>query len=45
MAVRRAEFNFGEKSVARVLHFNLLNLKNAGIIEREGEKWKLVKRP
>ena len=33
-------FNFGTKSAARVLHFNLLNLKNSGLLEKEGEKWK-----
>jgi hypothetical protein len=33
-------FNFGTKSPARVLHFNLLNLKNSGLLEKEGDKWK-----
>ena len=36
--------NFGEKSPARVIHFNLLNLKNARLIDREGEAWKIVER-
>ena len=36
-------FNFGVKSPARVLHFNLLNLKNSGLIEKEGDKWKSVR--
>lgn len=36
-----AGFNFGTKSPARVLHFNLLNLKNSGLVEKDGEKWKL----
>jgi hypothetical protein len=37
-------FDFGEKSARRVLHFNLLNLKNSGMIEKEGEAWKLSDR-
>ena len=37
-----AKVNFGEKAPARVVHFNLLNLKNAGLIERDGETWKLI---
>jgi hypothetical protein len=36
-------FNFGTKSPARVMHFNLLNLKNAGLIEKEGDKWKSIR--
>ncbi len=36
-------FNFGSKSPARVLHFNLLNLKNSGLIEKEGDKWKSIR--
>lgn len=41
-AAHRSGFNFGEKSALRVLHFNLLNLKNAGAVEKEGETWKLT---
>jgi hypothetical protein len=41
-AAQRNGFNFGEKSALRVLHFNLLNLKNAGVAEKEGEAWRLT---
>jgi hypothetical protein len=34
--------SFGDKAPARVLHFNLLNLKNGGMIEKDGEAWKLA---
>lgn len=44
-AVLANGFAFGDKSVRRVLHFNLLNLKNSGLIEKDGEAWKLVPRP
>jgi hypothetical protein len=36
--------NFGEKAPSRVIHFNLLNLKNAGVINRDGDAWKIVDR-
>jgi hypothetical protein len=40
-AQRSGGFDFGEKSAARVIHFNLLNLKNSGLVDKEGELWKL----
>jgi len=36
--------NFGERSPARVIHFNLVNLKNAGLLNREDNLWKLVEK-
>jgi hypothetical protein len=33
-------FNFGDRSPARIIHFNLLNLKNAGMVELSGDVWK-----
>jgi len=36
--------NFGEKSPARVIHFNLVNLKNAGLIDREDDLWKPIEK-
>jgi hypothetical protein len=38
----QAGINFGEKAPARVIHFNLVNLKNSKIIERDGERWTVV---
>jgi hypothetical protein len=35
----QAGINFGEKSPARVIHFNLVNLKNSKIIDRDGDLW------
>jgi hypothetical protein len=43
-AAHAAKVNFGEKAPARVVHFNLLNLKNAGLIARENDKWRLIER-
>jgi hypothetical protein len=43
-AAHRNGFDFGEKSALRVLHFNLLNLKNAGTVEKEGEAWRLAEK-
>ena len=34
--------NFGEKAPARVIHFNLLNLKNAGLIDRDDDLWTIA---
>jgi hypothetical protein len=42
--VLHSGINFGEKSPARVIHFNLLNLKNAGLIDRNNDMWRLVER-
>ncbi len=42
--VLHSGINFGEKSPARVIHFNLLNLKNAGLITRDDDTWRLVER-
>lgn len=41
----RDRFEFGEKSVARTLHFHLLNLKNSGLIEKHGDIWRMADRP
>jgi len=38
----QAGINFGEKSPARVIHFNLVNLKNSKIIDRDGELWRFA---
>jgi hypothetical protein len=40
----QAGIDFGEKSPARVIHFNLVNLKNSKIIDRDGELWKFAVR-
>lgn len=40
----RAGFNFGEKSPSRVIHFDLLNLKNAGLIELSENLWKYIEK-
>jgi hypothetical protein len=40
-----AGINFGEKNPSRVVHFNLLNLKNASVIEQDEDgAWKIVDR-
>lgn len=44
VAARDRNFDFGEKSVARTLHFHLLNLKSSGVVEKEGDLWKMVRR-
>jgi hypothetical protein len=44
IAVRDGHFDFGGKSIARALHFHLLNLKNSGLIEKNDKGWKLVDR-
>jgi hypothetical protein len=45
VAGARDRFEFGEKSVARTLHFHLLNLKNSGLIEKHGGIWRMADRP
>jgi hypothetical protein len=35
----QAGIDFGEKSPARVIHFNLVNLKNSKTVDRDGELW------
>ena len=45
IAARDRQFDFGEKSVARTLHFHLLNLKNSGLIEKDEDSWRLSPRP
>jgi DNA-binding transcriptional ArsR family regulator len=41
VAIRESGFDFGTKSAARTIHFHLLNLKNSGLVEKDGDNWKM----